>query len=93
MCEYSWFVKVCAVPRNVIYKWSNVFPKFLSKCRVRNAFRNVKYFLDLDLTIRLTRGKDDSLDKGRSLRSLSVIETGQVALRDLARRDVCPSLY
>ena len=32
-----------------------------------------KYFLDLDLTSRLTRGKDDWVDEGRSLSNLSVI--------------------
>ena len=36
-----------AVPRNVIYKWLNVFPKFLSRSRVTNAFRNIKILLRL----------------------------------------------
>ena len=52
-----------------------------------------KHSLDLVLTIRLTRGEDDSQVEGKSLSNLSVIETGQVALWDLARKDVCPSLY
>ena len=82
-----------AVTSYVIYKWLNVFPKFLSKRRVWTPLVAWKYSLDLDLTIRLTRREDDSVDEGRSLSNLSVMETGQVALWDLARRDVCTSLY
>ena len=71
-----------AVTSDVIYKWLKFF---------LNSSLSVVY--DLDLTTRLTRGKDDSVDEGRSLSNLSVLETGQVALWYLARRDVCLSLH
>ena len=50
-----------------------------------------KYSLDFDLTIRLTRGEEDSLEGGKS--NLLVIETWQTDFWDIARRDVCLSLY
>ena len=56
------------------------FLNSLSKCSVRNAFRNMIILLRLGFNNSPTRGEDDSLDKGRSLSNLSVTETGQVAL-------------
>ena len=82
-----------AITSDVIYKWLNVFPKFLSKRRVWNAFSSMKILLRLRFNNSSNEGEDDSVDEGRSLINVSVVETGQVALWDLARRDVCPSLY
>ena len=82
-----------AVTSDVIYKWLKFFLNSSLSVVYETPLVAWKYSLDLDWTIRLTREEDDSVDEGRSLSNLSVIETGQVALWDLARRDVCPYLY
>ena len=82
-----------AVTSDVIYKWIKFFLNSSLSVVYETPLVAWKYSLDLDLTTRLTRGKDDSVDEGRSLSNLSVLETGQVALWYLARRDVCLSLH
>ena len=45
-----------------------------------NAFSSMKILLRLRFNNSSNEGEDDSVDEGRSLINVSVVETGQVAL-------------